>query len=78
MDIKQELTSLGKACLDLAERLSDLGRAPNSAEKELMRLAAIRFVRKAQDDFVSYFLLGKLDICRDILTDLDYLLSDSI
>ena len=78
MNIKDELTSLGKACLDLADKLDELGRAPNSAEKELMRLAAIRFVRKAQDDFVSYFLLGKLDICRDILTDLDYLLSDSI
>ena len=78
MDIKQELTSLGKACLDLAERLDNIGRAPNSAEKELMRLAAIRFVRQAQDDFVSYFIRGRLDICRDILTDLDYLLSDPI
>jgi len=78
MDIREELVSLGKACLDLADRLSDLGRAPNSAERELMRLAAVRFVRKAQDDFISYYIRGRLDICRDILTDLDYLLSDPI
>jgi len=78
MNIKDELTHLGKACLDLADKLDDLGRAPNSAERELMRLAAIRFVRQAQDDFVSYFIRGRLDICRDILTDLDYLLSDPI